>query len=108
MLHRDGSYRWVLTRAVAVRDLAGNAIRIVGSQADITARKSIERRLLRAALHDPLTGLPNRSYFMQQLENAHHRVREHSRLPVRAAVPRSSTASSASTTAWATASAMSC
>jgi diguanylate cyclase (GGDEF)-like protein/PAS domain S-box-containing protein len=73
MLHRDGSYLWVLTRAVAVRDLAGHAIRIVGSQADITARKSTERRLLRAVLHDPLTGLPNRSYFMQQLENAHAR-----------------------------------
>jgi diguanylate cyclase (GGDEF)-like protein len=58
---------------VAVRDLAGHAIRIVGSQADITARKSTERRLLRAVLHDPLTGLPNRSYFMQQLENAHAR-----------------------------------
>ena len=77
MLHRDGSYLWVLTRAVAVRDLAGHAIRIVGSQADITARKSMERRLLRAALHDPLTGLPNRSYFMQQCENAHHRGGEH-------------------------------
>jgi diguanylate cyclase (GGDEF)-like protein/PAS domain S-box-containing protein len=77
MLHRDGGYLWVLTRAVAVRDLAGHAIRIVGSQADITARKSVERRLLRAALHDPLTGLPNRSYFMQQIENAHHRGGEH-------------------------------
>jgi diguanylate cyclase (GGDEF)-like protein/PAS domain S-box-containing protein len=77
MLHRDGSYVWVLTRAVAVRDLAGHAIRIVGSQADITPRKSMERRLVRAALHDALTGLPNRSYFMQQLENAHQRGGEH-------------------------------
>jgi diguanylate cyclase (GGDEF)-like protein/PAS domain S-box-containing protein len=77
MLHRDGSYLWVLTRAVVVRDLAGHAIRMVGSQADITARKSTERRLLRAALHDALTGLPNRSYFMQQLENAHQRGSEH-------------------------------
>jgi diguanylate cyclase (GGDEF)-like protein/PAS domain S-box-containing protein len=77
MLHRDGSYLWVLTRAVAVRDLAGHANRIVGSQADITARKSTERRLLRAVLHDPLTGLPNRSYFMQQLEHAHQRFSEY-------------------------------
>ncbi len=77
MLHRDGSYLWVLTRAVAVRDLAGHAIRVVGSQADITARKSTERRLLRAVLHDPLTGLPNRSYFMQQLESAHQRYSDY-------------------------------
>ncbi|MDZ7959775.1 MAG: sensor domain-containing diguanylate cyclase [Aulosira sp. DedQUE10] len=35
---------------------------------DITERKQIEDDLRRIAMHDPLTGLPNRAYFMQQLD----------------------------------------
>ncbi|BAY12575.1 sensor domain-containing diguanylate cyclase [Calothrix sp. NIES-2098] len=34
---------------------------------DITDRKQVEEELRRIAMHDPLTGLPNRAYFMQQL-----------------------------------------
>ncbi|BAY23317.1 diguanylate cyclase/phosphodiesterase with PAS/PAC sensor(s) [Calothrix sp. NIES-2100] len=37
---------------------------------DITERKQIEDNLRRIAMHDPLTGLPNRAYFMQQLDYA--------------------------------------
>ncbi|MBD2354969.1 GGDEF domain-containing protein [Tolypothrix sp. FACHB-123] len=37
---------------------------------DITDRKQIEEDLRRIAMHDPLTGLPNRAYFMQQLDYA--------------------------------------
>ncbi len=69
-LHTDGSYRWMLSRGIAVRDAAGQAIRMAGSQTDVTERKQAERRLLYDALHDPLTGLPNRTYFMGQLERA--------------------------------------
>lgn len=35
---------------------------------DITDRKQIEEELRYIAMHDPLTGLPNRAYFMQQLD----------------------------------------
>jgi diguanylate cyclase (GGDEF)-like protein/PAS domain S-box-containing protein len=35
---------------------------------DITDRKKIEEELRYIAMHDPLTGLPNRAYFMQQLD----------------------------------------
>jgi diguanylate cyclase (GGDEF)-like protein/PAS domain S-box-containing protein len=70
VMHRDGSYRWMLSRGIAVRDEAGRPIRIAGSQTDITARKQAERQLLYDALHDPLTGLPNRNFFMGQLERA--------------------------------------
>ena len=66
--HETGGYRWVLTRGIAVRDQQGRATRIAGSQSDITERKRAERQLLYDALHDPLTGLPNRSYFMSRVD----------------------------------------
>lgn len=68
--HASGEYRWVLSRAVAVRDEQGVASRLAGSQTDVTNRKHAEKQLRYDALHDQLTGLPNRSYFMAQLENA--------------------------------------
>jgi diguanylate cyclase (GGDEF)-like protein len=67
ILHRDGSYRWVLTRGIAVRNGGDEAYRMAGSQSDITARKMAEERLLHDAFHDPLTGLPNRALFMDRL-----------------------------------------
>ncbi len=67
ILHRDGGYRWVLTRGLAVRKGCGEAYRMAGSQSDITDRKSAEERLLHDAFHDPLTGLPNRALFMDRL-----------------------------------------
>jgi diguanylate cyclase (GGDEF)-like protein/PAS domain S-box-containing protein len=67
MLHWDGTYRWVLTRGLAVRNGGGEPYRMAGSQADITARKAAEERLLHDAFHDPLTGLPNRALFMDRL-----------------------------------------
>jgi diguanylate cyclase (GGDEF)-like protein/PAS domain S-box-containing protein len=55
---KDGTYRWMLSRGVAVWNGAGEAIRIAGSQTDITTAK----------IADPLTGLPNRLLFMDRLE----------------------------------------
>ncbi|MEO1522451.1 MAG: EAL domain-containing protein [Cyanobacteria bacterium J06633_2] len=43
--HRDNSYRWVLTRGMAIWDEDGIAYRIAGSQTDITARKALETEL---------------------------------------------------------------
>jgi len=58
--HRDGSYRWVLCRAAAVRNSAGVATRFAGSLTDITDAK----------LADGLTGLPNRVLFLDLLDRA--------------------------------------
>jgi diguanylate cyclase (GGDEF)-like protein/PAS domain S-box-containing protein len=65
--HRDGRYCWVLNRGLAVRDAHGQVTRMAGSQTDITARKQAEEQLLHDALHDALTGLPNRTLLMERL-----------------------------------------
>jgi diguanylate cyclase (GGDEF)-like protein/PAS domain S-box-containing protein len=70
MRHRNGSYQWVLTRGLAVRDRGGKAYRMAGSQTDITKRKQAEHQLLHHALHDSLTGLANRALFMDRLQQA--------------------------------------
>jgi PAS domain S-box-containing protein len=77
--HNSGGYRWVLTRGIAVRDAEGRAARIAGSQSDITERKRAERQLLYDALHDPLTGLPNRAYFMSRVDQARSEAARSSR-----------------------------
>ena len=65
--HENGSYRRVVCRGVAVRQADGSATRIAGSQTDITERAAIQEQLQRAAVHDALTGLPNRLLFMELL-----------------------------------------
>ena len=67
MLHQDGTYRWVLSRGLAVCDHTGNVTRMAGSQTDITERK----------VADGLTGLPNRMLFMERLAHALERVKRH-------------------------------
>jgi diguanylate cyclase (GGDEF)-like protein/PAS domain S-box-containing protein len=68
MQHKDNTYRWVLTRGMAVRDPGRNIVyRLSGSQTDITHRKRAEEQLLYDAFHDDLTGLPNRALFLDRL-----------------------------------------
>ena len=57
LLHKDGGFRWMLSRGLAVHDSTGKASRMAGSQTDITERK----------VSDPLTGLPNRLLFIDRL-----------------------------------------
>jgi diguanylate cyclase (GGDEF)-like protein/PAS domain S-box-containing protein len=75
MEHKDGSYRWVLMRGIAIRNPEGDPLRMAGSLTDITPRKSVEEQLARDALYDPLTGLPNRAFFANLLERAARRSR---------------------------------
>ena len=48
----------------------GGGRAIFASARDITARRKLENELRQQALHDPLTGLPNRALFMDRLEHA--------------------------------------
>jgi len=45
MLHKDGTIRWFMVRGTAVRDAGGNAVRMVGTDTDITERKRAEEAL---------------------------------------------------------------
>jgi len=73
MLHRDGTFRWVLSRGVSVHSDEGQAYRFAGSQTDITDRKLAEEKLFYEASHDELTGLPNRGLFLERLRGAMRR-----------------------------------
>jgi diguanylate cyclase (GGDEF)-like protein/PAS domain S-box-containing protein len=69
--------QWCKTRAgrryaarisvTAVRDTAGNLQQYVGIIADITRRKLDEEKIIYQANYDQLTGLPNRTLFMDRL-----------------------------------------
>jgi diguanylate cyclase (GGDEF)-like protein/PAS domain S-box-containing protein len=88
---KDGRYLWVLDRGKAVFNEDGKAYRMVGTQVDITVQKKLEQKfksaniklkheikekmlaqneLAHLAKHDPLTDLPNRILFYEQLQNA--------------------------------------
>ncbi len=73
----SGEEIWVLVRAVLERDVTGAAECIVAMIENITDRKRAESELLRQAeinefqaLHDPLTGLPNRILFSERIAHA--------------------------------------
>lgn len=67
MRHQNGEYLWVLSRGIAVRDKQDRAYRMTGSLSDITEHKRLEAQLLHDALHDSLTGLPNRALFLDRV-----------------------------------------
>jgi diguanylate cyclase (GGDEF)-like protein/PAS domain S-box-containing protein len=81
---KNGTYLWVLSRGIAVRNGEGIPYRIAGSLTDITDRRLAQQQLQHDALHDPLTGLPNRTLFMDRLGQMIRQVRR--RLDYRFAV----------------------
>ena len=78
--HRDGHTVWASVSVSAVRDATGTPAYMIGQAEDITERKAVGERLAHQAVHDPLTGLPNRASFLDGVElalghaNRRHRV----------------------------------
>lgn len=62
--------RWVLMRGRAIRGPLGQAVRMSGSLTDITERKRQEAAIAHQAVHDALTGIPNRVLLEDRLAHA--------------------------------------
>ena len=69
MRTRDDQWKWVLSRGMVFeRDARGNAVRMLGTIADLSALKEAQATVARQASCDMLTGLPNRRVFREQLD----------------------------------------
>ena len=71
----DGHYRWYALRARPVVGSDGEVTRCVGTLSDVTESRTTEERLLHDAVHDNLTGLPNRELMLDRLSVALVRAR---------------------------------
>lgn len=76
MRHRDGRWIWAHERGKLVeRDGGGRPLMMFGTQADVTEKKELEERVRELSLRDPLTGVYNRRFLMDRLDEllAEHR-----------------------------------
>lgn len=67
VFRRDGSKIWISENARVVKDVTGKVIYYEGTVEDITKYKEAEEKLQQQAFYDSLTGLPNRTLFLQEL-----------------------------------------
>ncbi len=74
---RNGEWKWIISRGrVTERDPeSGHALRMIGTNVDITDRRRMEEAVQVAAQSDPLTGLANRAAFAERLRLAAARSR---------------------------------
>jgi diguanylate cyclase (GGDEF)-like protein/PAS domain S-box-containing protein len=71
VMSRSGEHLWIHSRGKVVeRDSAGRALRMTGTNADITQRKLAEQRIQQLASRDTLTELPNRVLLADRLQQA--------------------------------------
>ena len=75
--HSDGDWRWVAVRGAARRDATGAAVRVAGLMSDVTRHRLLVERMAHDARHDALTGLPNRTLFLDLLRHSFYRTRRH-------------------------------
>jgi diguanylate cyclase (GGDEF)-like protein/PAS domain S-box-containing protein len=73
---QDGTYLWYDLRAHAAPSENARLLRCTGLMRDVTNLKRSYERLIHDAVHDSLTGLPNRELFMDRLQGAITRARE--------------------------------
>jgi diguanylate cyclase (GGDEF)-like protein/PAS domain S-box-containing protein len=66
----EGSYRWVENRYTPVRDKQKRLVEIEGIIIDVTERKAAEEKIAQLARTDGLTGLANRTTFIERMRQA--------------------------------------
>ena len=73
-----GGWLWIESRArVVARSDTGRSLALVGTNCDISSRKESESRLRHQAYHDPLTGLANRAFLRERLQEMIYRAERH-------------------------------
>ncbi len=71
----DGHFRWLSRRATPFRrDTDGEVTQLLAVARDVTEIVQVEERMTEAALHDPLTRLPNRTLLSDRLALALRRT----------------------------------
>ncbi|MDA8870758.1 EAL domain-containing protein [Rhizobiaceae bacterium] len=73
---RSGQYHWMKLAARPLIGSNGEVMRCVGTLSDVTEDRVTQERLLRDAVYDNLTGLPNRSLFLDRLNVSVGNARE--------------------------------
>jgi diguanylate cyclase (GGDEF)-like protein/PAS domain S-box-containing protein len=68
-LKKDGSVYWVQATIVPFMDEKGKPYKYISIRKEITKQKKLEEEIYHLAYHDPLTNLPNRRLFMNQLRS---------------------------------------
>lgn len=79
-LRPDGTAVWVSIKISSVRGPDGKPLYLIGQAEDITERRKLRDQLAHDAVHDPLTGLPNRILFGDRLELALKRIQRSDKL----------------------------
>ncbi|AFY39469.1 diguanylate cyclase/phosphodiesterase with PAS/PAC and GAF sensor(s) [[Leptolyngbya] sp. PCC 7376] len=77
-LTKDGQVIYTIMQAVLVQTAAGEPHHVIRQMVDISDRKHMEQQLIRDALYDSLTNLPNRSLLQERLQQS---IQRHQRYP---------------------------
>ena len=75
--HQQGHYLWFETLIRSIADGTGQVVQLQTTSRDVTERVLAQRQLEHDALHDGLTGLPNRHQLMERLTLALGRTHAH-------------------------------
>ncbi|MBF2098706.1 MAG: EAL domain-containing protein [Gloeomargaritaceae cyanobacterium C42_A2020_066] len=72
---KSGAYIWFETLTKPITDETGQLVKLQTTSRDVTERIHVQHQLRHDALHDSLTGLPNRHLLMERLELAINRAK---------------------------------